>query len=236
MALSLKEVDLDRRIDDEEEYHHRLHRLQGKLLERQLKLRESGGRVVIGFEGWDAAGKGGAIQRLAEKLDPRHIAVHPIGAPTEEEQGRHWLWRFWTRLPPPGVVCVFDRTWYGRVLVERIEKLCHKSAWKRAYREINDFERTLVDDGIIVVKLFFHISQEEQLRRFKEREADKLKRWKIGPDDWRNRKHAREYREAYDEMFEETHTREAPWTIVEGEWKWWARLKTLETVLAAMGG
>ena len=234
MALRLKDVDLDRKIDDEKDYKKQLHKLQAKLLEQQLALHREGRRAIFAMEGWDAAGKGGAIHRLTEVLDPRGFHVHPIGAPTAVEQGKHYLYRFWDKLPEPGTMAIFDRTWYGRVLVERIEKFCPKKAWKRAYREINEFERMLVDDGVILVKMFFHISQEEQLKRFEEREKDKLKRWKIGPDDWRNRKHAKKYWKAYDEMFEKTHTDRAPWTIVEGDWKWWARIKCLRTAVDAL--
>lgn len=235
MPLRLKDVDLEiAKIDDEKTYKKQLHKLQARLLELQLAMHRDKRRAIIALEGWDAAGKGGAIQRLTETLDPRGFHVHPIGAPTPEEQGRHYLWRFWAKLPEPGTIAIFDRTWYGRVLVERIEKYCGKDDWKRAYREINEFERMLVDDGAPVIKMFFHISQEEQLKRFKEREKDKLKRWKIGPDDWRNRKHAKKYARAYDDMFEKTDTPHASWTIVEGDWKWWARLKTLRTVVKAL--
>ena len=230
MKLRLKDVDLDQQIEDKHVYEKRVDRLQTKLLETQLKMPRDGTRAIVMFEGWDAAGKGGAIRRLTERLDPRGYNVYPIGAPKPEEQGRHYLWRFWQRSPEPGEISIFDRSWYGRVCVERVEKFCSKEDWKRSYGEINAWEKMMVDDGCPIIKLFMHISQKEQLKRFKEREEDKLKHWKIGPDDWRNRKHADKYLEAYDEMFEKTNTAHAPWTIIEGDWKWWARVKVLETV------
>lgn len=229
MPLRLKDVDLDTKIE-KDDYEKELKELQMKLLKHQLKIHERKKRAIIMFEGWDAAGKGGAIRRLTERMDPRGYNVYPIGAPTPEEQGRHYLWRFWDRVPAPGEIAIFDRSWYGRVCVERIEKYCSKEEWKRAYGEINAWERMMVDSGCPLIKLFVHISQDEQLKRFHARERDKFKRWKIGKDDWRNRKHAKKYTKAYDDMFEKTHTAHAPWTIVAGDWKWWARIQVLRTV------
>ena len=209
-----------------------------ELTRRQLQLRELGYQVyvqkrpvVIVFEGWDAAGKGGCIKRLTERLDPRGYAVHPIAAPTEEDSTRHYLYRFWRRLPERGQIAIFDRSWYGRVLVERIEGLCTEEEWKRAYREINSFERQLVDYGTILIKFWLHISKDEQLRRFEERERTPYKSWKLTSEDWRNREKWEEYETAVNEMLLKTSTLTAPWTVVEGNDKWWARVKTLSTVV-----
>src|SRR5665213_3768173 len=175
-ALDKSEM-LDRPIDDDS-YDHQIKKLQRKLLDLQIHYLRTGGRVLIGFDGWDAAGKGGLIQRMVYGLEPRSTHVWRIGAPTKEEQGRHYLWRFWQRLPTPGNWAVFDRTWYGRVLVERIEGLCDRDAWKRAYREINEFERQLADDGVRMVKLLVHVSAKEQKRRMIDRLDTPHKRYK----------------------------------------------------------
>jgi polyphosphate kinase 2 (PPK2 family) len=163
------------------------------------------------------------------------VQVWPIGRPSPEEQGRHYLWRFWQRLPPPGQIAIFDRTWYGRVLVERVEGLARPKEWRRAYAEINAFEKMLVDDGVRLVKLFLHISDEEQLRRFHERIATPTKHWKISPEDIRNRAHRRDYLSALDDMFELTSTATAPWHVVPAEYKWFARLAVAKTVVKALG-
>ena len=204
------------------------------MLKAEFKSREAGRSVVVAFEGWDAAGKGGAIKRLTEKLDPRGYAVYPIGAPNEEERKRHYLWRFWTRLPDRGRWAIFDRSWYGRVLVERVEGLCKKEAWKRAYREINEFERQLIDDGVVLVKIFLAITKHEQKKRFEERVNDPYKRWKIGPEDWRNREHWDQYLEAAEEMFAETNSKIAPWRVIGANRKWHARLDVTREVLARL--
>jgi polyphosphate kinase 2 (PPK2 family) len=234
MTFRLKDVDTEKKVEDKHAYEKDVERLQARMLQLQLHLHAKKKRLLVMFEGWDASGKGGAIKRLTETLDPRGFTVHPIGAPTPEEQGRHYLWRFWMRVPVPGGIAIFDRSWYGRVCVERVEKFCPKEDWKRAYGEINEWEKSMVDNGCPIVKFFMHISQEEQLKRFREREEDKLKHWKIGPDDWRNRKHAGKYFDAYDEMFDKTNTKHAPWTIVEADWKWYARLKVLQTVVTKL--
>jgi polyphosphate kinase 2 (PPK2 family) len=231
----LDKLAYDVAVADKKEYEKELADLQLEVLKAELRTREAGRAVVIGFEGWDAAGKGGAIKRLTEKLDPRGYQVHAIGAPTEEERRRHYLWRFWTRLPDRGRWGIFDRTWYGRVLVERVEGFTKKKQWKRAYREINEFERQLIDDGAVLIKVFLAITKDEQKRRFEERENDPYKRWKIGPEDWRNREHWDEYVEAAEQMFAETHTDLAPWKIVGGNRKWHARLEVLRHVLARLG-
>jgi polyphosphate kinase 2 (PPK2 family) len=204
------------------------------VLKAEFKTREAGRTVVVAFEGWDAAGKGGAIKRLTEKLDPRGYAVHPIGAPNDEEKKRHYLWRFWTLMPDRGRWAIFDRTWYGRVLVERVEGFAKKKAWQRAYREINEFERQLVDDGVVLVKVFLAITKHEQKKRFEERENDPYKRWKIGPEDWRNREHWDEYVEAAEQMFGETSTPYAPWKVIGADRKWHARIEVLRHVLARL--
>ena len=222
------------KLKDKHKYEARLKASQLRLLELQQRYYHEGRRAVIVFEGRDAAGKGGAIRRLAERLDPRGIKVYPIGAPLAEERGRHYLWRFWTRLPPPGEIAVFDRSWYGRVLVERVFKLAPKDAWRRAYDEINRFEKMLDDDGCRVVKLFLHITKDEQLRRFRERERNPYKRWKIGPEDWRNRRKWRAFEKATDDMFRLTDTRCVPWRVVAANHKWYARTEVLRHVVKAL--
>lgn len=187
--------------------------------------------VVMVFEGWDAAGKGSAIRRVTEKLDPRGYVVYPITAPKGEDGTHHYLWRFWRRLPEAGQIAIFDRSWYGRVMVERIEGLCSDPEWKRAYREINQFERQLVDFGTILFKFWIHVSKDEQLRRFESRATDKLRSWKLTDEDWRNREKWDLYEEAVNEMLLKTSTISAPWTIVEGDSKPYARVKVLQTIV-----
>jgi polyphosphate kinase 2 (PPK2 family) len=207
----------------------------------QLQLRELGRQVyvqkrpvVILFEGWDAAGKGGAIKRVTERLDPRGYVVYPIGAPQGDDKTRHYLFRFWRRLPERGQIAVFDRSWYGRVLVERVEGFCAEAEWKRAYREINSFERELVQYGTLLFKFWIHISREEQLRRFEEREGSEYKSWKLTDEDWRNRLKWDQYEEAINEMLLKTSTLTAPWTLVEGNDKWWARVRVLKTLVEGL--
>lgn len=216
------------------EFEKELAGYQVELVGLQRKIVDQGRRVVIGFEGWDAAGKGGAIKRLILYMDPRGYEVHPIGPPTEMELKHHYLRRFWQRLPARGKLTIFDRTWYGRVLVERVEGFASKAEWKRAYDEINNFERVLVDDGYLLLKFFLHISSEEQLRRFKARQTDPLKQWKITEDDWRNRKKRPQYLKAIEDMLARTHTEAAPWTLVEADSKRYARLKVVRTVIGAL--
>ena len=187
--------------------------------------------VIIVYEGWDAAGKGGNIKRVTEKLDPRGYVVHAIAAPAGEDKTHHYLWRFWRRLPERGQIAIFDRSWYGRVLVERVEGFCTEEEWKRAYREINHFERQLVDYGTIIFKFWIHISQEEQLRRFEERERTAYKAWKLSDEDWRNRAKWSDYEEAVSEMLLRTSTLSAPWTVVEGDCKWYARIRVLKMLV-----
>ncbi len=187
--------------------------------------------VIIVFEGWDAAGKGGAIRRITEKIDPRGYVVYPIAAPKGDDATHHYMWRFWNRLPETGQIAIFDRSWYGRVIVERIEGFCKDEEWKRAYREINQFERQLVDYGTILFKFWIQISKDEQLRRFESRSEDKLRSWKLTSEDWRNREKWDLYEEAVNEMLLKTSTVTAPWTVVEGNSKGYARVKVLKTVV-----
>jgi polyphosphate kinase 2 (PPK2 family) len=184
-------------------------------------------RCVIMFEGWDAAGKGGIIQRLTGEWDPRFFEVWPIAAPTEAEKERHFLWRFWQKLPRAGNIGVFDRSWYGRVLVERVETFCTREEWKRAYHEINEFESQQRDAGTPIVKLFIHITQDVQDDRIARRIMDPWKRWKTGLDDFRNRARRADYLEAMHDMFRETDTRWAPWTVIDGNNKKAARIAAL---------
>ena len=234
-GFRLGELDLERRLADEVSYQQKLRKLQLAMLELEEIYRVERRRGIIALEGWDASGKSGAIQRLIEKLDPRWVQVWPIGRPSPEEQGRHYLWRFWQRLPPPGQIAIFDRTWYGRVLVERVEGLARQKEWRRAYDEINAFEKMLVDDGVRLVKLFLHTSEAEQLRRFRERIETPTKHWKISPDDIRNRARRRDYLAALDDMFARTSTADVPWHVVPAEYKWFARVAVAKTVVKALG-
>lgn len=209
-----------------------------EMTRRQIQLRELGYQVyqrkrpvILLFEGWDAAGKGGAIKRITEKLDPRGYVVYPISAPQGEDKTRHYLYRFWRRLPERGQIAIFDRSWYGRVLVERVEGFAKEEEWKRAYKEINSFERQLRDFGAIVAKFWIHISREEQLRRFEERQRIGYKEWKLTEEDWRNRDKWGLYEEAVEEMLVRTSTRTAPWCVVEGNDKYWSRAKVLRQLV-----
>jgi len=189
--------------------------------------------VCVIFEGWDASGKGGAIKRLVAPLDPRHVRVVQFAAPTHDEKRHHFLWRFWPSLPGWGGMAVFDRSWYGRVLVERVEGLATREQWLRAYDEINAFERSLADEGTILIKFWLHISADEQLKRFRRREKDLLKAWKLTEDDWRNREKRAEYEQAVEDMLARTdHDPHARWQPIEAESKRYARVKVIETVIA----
>ena len=212
-------------------YEHRLSKLQHDLKEISLAYRAQGRRAVVVFEGWDAAGKGGIIRRMGWPLDPRGFKVWAIAAPTPDEQGRHYLYRFWRRLPYRGQWVVFDRSWYGRVLVERIEGFATEAEWRRAYAEINEFERVLADDGIRLVKIFLHITPDEQLKRFRARLADPLKRWKLSEEDLRNRARWSEYETAIDQMFRHTSTVAHPWHLIPANDKRHARLAAIGAVV-----
>ncbi|MDF1667692.1 MAG: polyphosphate:AMP phosphotransferase, partial [Planctomycetota bacterium] len=225
----LQAVDLDQTIE-KTDYSEKLDRLQGKLSELSWDLHEQGRGVVLVYQGWDAAGKGGNIRRLVPALDARQYSVIPVGAPTEEERAQHYLWRFWRHIPRGGRFTIFDRSWYGRVLVERIEGFATVPEWQRAYREINEFEDQLTDNGYILMKFWIHISKDEQLRRFKAREATPYKKHKITEEDYRNREKWDEYEAAVSEMITRTDKKEAPWTIVPGNCKRFARIHVLESV------
>jgi len=216
-----------------EEYDAELDPLQDRLFELQNQLYRNRIPAVIVYQGWDAAGKGGNIRRLTRGLDPRGYEVIPVAAPNDREKSHHFLWRFWRDLPKAGHVAVFDRSWYGRVLVERVEGFCSEAAWRRAYREINQFERQLADSGTVLVKFWLHIDRDEQLRRFRDREATPHKQWKITDEDWRNREKWDRYRAAVVEMLRQTSTPCAPWTVLEANCKLYARIKALRTVAAA---
>jgi AMP-polyphosphate phosphotransferase len=226
----LEKVDFSLKIEPEV-YERKIVRLQNKLHLLAFEVYRQKRPVMILFEGWDAAGKGGAIKRLTERMDPRGYVVWPIAAPQGDDKVRHYLYRFWRRIPEAGRIAVFDRTWYGRVLVERVEGFCTEVAWMRAYSEINQFERQLVNFGAIIFKFWMHISQDEQLRRFKEREETNYKSWKITDEDWRNRGKWEDYERAVEDMLLKTSTLRAPWTIVEGNDKLYGRVKVLSTIV-----
>ncbi len=232
--LVLDALELDKKVS-KKKYESELPLLQGELnrLTRSDAFKQKHALVAV-FEGPDAAGKGGSIRRVTAAIDARQYQIHPIAAPTEEERAQPYLWRFYRHLPRRGQLAIFDRSWYGRVLVERIEGLCSEPDWMRAYGEINDFESELVTSGVIVVKLWLAISEEEQLARFKEREQVDFKRFKITEEDWRNRKRWREYDRAVHDMVERTSTGQAPWTLVEANNKYHARLKVLKTFVKAI--
>ena len=229
----LGSVDLSLSLE-REPYRKELKRLQDKVrdLEHQIYMHRI--PVVILYEGWDAAGKGGNLKRLTANLDPRGYEVVPIAAPNDIEKSHHYLWRFWTELPKAGHITIFDRSWYGRVLVERVEGFCTETEWRRAYREINQMEQHWTRFGAIVLKFWVHIDQDEQLRRFKEREKTRYKRWKITEEDWRNREKWDEYEAAVEEMLFRTGTPNAPWTVIESNCKLHARIKVLKTVCEAL--
>ncbi|HEX7194785.1 MAG TPA: UDP-galactose-lipid carrier transferase [Chthoniobacterales bacterium] len=236
--LSWKPIVLDgldqNKSVDLEEYRTKIKEYQLRLLNLQRALMETRHNLIVVVEGPDAGGKGGAIKRLVEKLDPRTFRVYSVVKPTQEEYQHHYLWRFWNKLPAYGQIAIFDRSWYGRVLVERVEGFATPIEWKRAFREINEFERLLAEDGSLIVKAYLHITKDEQLARFKSREADPLKHWKITEEDWRNRRKWGEHNEAAEAMFEQTWTHYAPWTVVEANYKWYARLKFLRATIRTL--
>nr|WP_246357193.1 polyphosphate kinase [Pyxidicoccus fallax] len=214
-------------VEDSTAYETELVQLQERVFRAQIQTYLTGRRAAIVFEGWDASGKGGAIRRLSSLMDPRGYKVWPISAPSEEEKRHHYLWRFWRKTPGTGEVCIFDRSWYGRVLVERVEGLAKPAEWRRAYDEINAFERMLTADGVRMAKFFIHIDKKTQLQRFKSREKDPAKSYKLGPDDWRNRAKWGRYEAAIQEMLDRTHRPDAPWHVVAGNDKRHARLEVL---------
>jgi len=232
--VRLDQVRMPRRFASKSEYLDAETALQKRMLSVQQAYFHQKRRAVIVFEGWDAAGKGGSIRRLTARLDPRGVKVWPIGPPTADEQSRHYLYRFWSRLPVAGTTAIFDRSWYGRVLVERVERLVEPEVWERAYDEINEFEHLLMADGVRVIKIFLHVTPEAQLERFAERLRNPVKRWKLTQDDIRNRARWEEYLDAYHDMFSRTSTRSAPWTVIGGNHKWTARVQVLEAVIKAL--
>jgi polyphosphate kinase 2 (PPK2 family) len=228
-TLRLADVDLAATVA-KDEYDRDLKRLQQEVYALHVRNFLEERRAVLVFEGWDAAGKGGAIKRLTALMDPRGYKVWPIAAPRDAEKRNHYLWRFWQRLPETGEIAMFDRSWYGRVLVERVEGFARKPEWQRAYDEINAFERTLTVDGVRMVKFFLHIDRATQLQRFRDRKADPLKEYKLGPDDWRNRRRWKDYEDAVQEMLDRTHRPDAPWIVVPANDKRHARLTVLREV------
>lgn len=235
MKTVLDDVDLSKAIL-EKKYDVELQALQARLAALQYRCYEERRPVIVACEGWDAAGKGGAIKRVIGSLDPRGYSVIPIAAPKGDEATHHYLWRFWTRIPKAGHFAIFDRTWYGRVLVERVEGFANEADWRRAYPEIKEFELSLANYGTVIVKFWFHISPEVQLQRFKEREKLDYKRYKITEEDWRNREKWDLYRAAVADAITGTSTTYAPWTIVEANDKYWARIKTMKTIAEAIEG
>ena len=229
----LRDVDLSPVLEDEE-YRTELKKLQKRLADLHNTVYRKKIPVILCYEGWDAAGKGGNIRRVAKPLDPRGFDVMPIASPEPHELARQYLWRFWTRLPRSGHICIFDRTWYGRVMVERLEGFCSEDDWKRAYNEINEFERQLTDWGAVVLKFWIHIDQDTQLERFNDRQNTPEKQWKLTEEDWRNREKWPLYEEAVDEMQEKTSTKNAPWFIIESNDKKYARIRTLRIVVEAL--
>jgi AMP-polyphosphate phosphotransferase len=216
------------------DYERTLADLQELIARQLVSLHIHRRKAIVVSEGWDAAGKGGAIQRMTAQCDPRHYHVWPISAPSAGEKARHYMWRFWTRLPKDGEVAIFDRSWYGRVLVERVEGFATEGEWRRAYDEINEFEAQQTAGGTLIVKLFFHVTQETQDKRLAARVQDPWKRWKVTAEDFRNRAKRPAYLEALADMFRETDTRWAPWTVIDGNNKKSARIAALQAVADAL--
>ncbi len=230
MSGRLHDLNLSAKLD-KETYNQKLEGLQYEMLNAQQFLHDNKIGLILVFEGMDAAGKGGAIKRVTEKIDPRGYIVHPISAPQPHELRYNYMHRFWRKLPQHGQIGIFDRSWYGRVLVERVEGFATKKEWSRAFDEINQFEKVLTDGNYIIVKYWLHVSKEEQLQRFLDRENDPYKAWKLTDEDWRNRDKWEKYEEAAEEMFEKTDTKNAPWVLVPGNNKRYARIHVLEETL-----
>ena len=229
----LNQIDLSKTLT-REEYQKSLKKYQARIRELEHEVYRKRIPVVIVYQGWDAAGKGGNIKRLVRGMDPRGYEVVPIGSPNDFEKSHHYLWRFWMKIPKAGHFTIFDRSWYGRVLVERIEGFCTEEEWRRAFREIKEMEEHLANFGTIIIKFWLHIDEEEQLRRYEDREATPHKQWKINEEDWRNRDKRDQYQIAVDEMLFRTNTTYAPWTIIEANCKLYARIKALKTVIKAV--
>ena len=227
----LQDVELEGKVIEEEEYRKELKELQKRLRELHNRVYRKRVPVIITYEGWDAAGKGGNIKRITGALDARGFEVHPIASPEPHEKARHYLWRFWTRLPKDGHIAIFDRTWYGRVMVERLEGFCSENDWKRAYNEMNEFEKELHDWGAVIIKFWVQIDKDTQLERFTDRQNNPEKQWKITDEDWRNREKWDLYEDAVNEMLKKTSTTFAPWHILESVDKKYARIKALKIVI-----
>ncbi|MCR5421357.1 MAG: polyphosphate:AMP phosphotransferase [Lachnospiraceae bacterium] len=227
----LSKIRLKDKVLSDKEYREKLKVLQKELSDLHNKLYRKKIPVIIAYEGWDAAGKGGNIKRVASALDPRGYEVFPIASPSAEEKNRHFLWRFYNRLPKTGHIAIFDRTWYGRVMVERLEGFCSENDWKRAYNEINEFEKDLTDWGAVIIKFWVQIDKDTQLERFTLRQNTPEKQWKITDEDWRNREKWDLYEDAINEMIEKTSTEFAPWFILESNDKKYARIKALEIII-----
>ena len=229
----LENLNLNKKLS-REEYKQRLPGLQTRLYDLEKACWDNGVPTVIVFEGWDASGKGTTIATLTQRLDPRGFKLYPITAPRTYEQQRPWLWRFWLKVPNRGEMVIFDHSWYGRVLEERVQQVVPKSTWRQAYRDIVDFERMLADDNTVILKFFLHISQKEQKRRFKAIQSNPLEAWRVTKEDWARNKRYAEYFRANEEMLELTDSEYAPWAIVEATSKWYTRVKVLETIIRAM--
>ncbi|MDP9268372.1 MAG: hypothetical protein M3P27_08630 [Acidobacteriota bacterium] len=229
----LERINMNRKLTAKQ-YGDQMGKLQVRLRELDFDAFRRKVPVLCVFEGWDAAGKGGAIKRVTEMLDPRGFTVNAYAAPKGDEKTHHYLWRFWRNLPRTGHFAIFDRSYYGRVLVERVERFCHESEWRRAYREINEFEGQQNSFGTVICKFWLQITKQEQLRRFKSREIDPYRSYKLTEEDWRNRAKWNEYTQAVEDMLLHTSTPYAPWTVVEANDKWFARVKVLQTVVSAM--
>jgi len=229
----LEKIDLSKKLS-KKEYKAQLPKLQRRLYDLETAAWKAGIASIIIFEGWDAAGKGTTISTLTQRLDPRGFKLYPVRAARTYEKMHPWLWRFWLKLPNYGEMAIFDRSWYGRVLVERVEGLTPEKQWRKAYRDIVDFERTIADDGYVLVKFWLHISKKEQRRRFKLLEKDPLKNWHVTKEDWEHHRKYDQYLLAVEEMLERTETEWAPWTIIEAHNRWWARVKVLNTIIDAL--
>ena len=226
----LEKIDLNRKLS-KKEYREAMPRLQRRLYDLEKACWDAKIPSIILFEGWDASGKGTSINLLTSRLDPRGFKLYPIQAPRTFETHMPWLWRFWLKTPNYGEMAIFDRSWYGRLLVERVEGLTPEAEWRKGYRDISDFERTLADDGTVILKFFFHISKEEQERRFRRLEKDPLERWHVQPEDWEHHRKYDQYLRATEEMLERTDTEWGPWTIVEATDRRWARARIFRTII-----
>jgi polyphosphate kinase 2 (PPK2 family) len=229
----LEKVNLDRKLPHAE-YKRVLPGLQRRLYDLEKACWDHQAPSIVVFEGWDASGKGSAVATLTERLDPRGFKLHPIRAPRTYEKQRPWLWRFWLRVPAYGEMAIFDQSWYGRLLVERVERLTPKREWRKAYLDILDFERMLADDGAVIVKFWLHITKQEQKKRFKALEKDPLESWRVTPEDWERHRQYKRYLVAAEEMLARTESEWAPWTIVEATDRWFARKKIFDTLIQTL--